>query len=146
LNFFSHQTVMKNAVNIMKLQGLGGNLLFNVSKQAINPGENAGPYGIAKAATLALMRQYALEAGQHGIRANAVNADRIQSGLLTKDIIHSRALARGVNEIDYLSDNILGKKVTPTDVAKAFVNLALSESTVANIATVDGGNISAAPR
>ena len=38
LNFFSHQTVAKNAVRVMRAQGMGGTLLFNVTKQAINPG------------------------------------------------------------------------------------------------------------
>ena len=146
INFFSHQTVMQNAVEVMKLQEIGGNLLFNVSKQAVNPGVDAGPYGLPKAATLALMRQYALETGKYGIRANAVNADRIQSGLLTKEMIRSRASARGVDEVEYLAGNILGKEVTAEDVAKAFTGLALSESTVANVTTVDGGNIAAALR
>ena len=54
LNFFAHQTVAQNAVRIMLAQGTGGCLLFNVSKQAVNPGPNFGPYGLPKAATLAL--------------------------------------------------------------------------------------------
>ena len=146
VNFFSHQTVMQNAVKIMKLQGVGGSLLLNVSKQAVNPGAAAGPYGIAKAATLALMRQYAIEVGPYGIRVNAVNPDRIQSGLLTKEMIRSRASARGVDASEYLTENILGREVTAQDVAMAFTHLALSQSTVANVATVDGGNIAAALR
>jgi len=146
INFFAHQTVMQKSVEVLKLQNVGGNLLFNVSKQAVNPGADAGPYGLPKAATLALMRQYAIETGKYGIRANAVNADRIQSGLLTKEMIRSRAEARGVNEVEYLAGNILGKEVTAEDVAKAFTQLALSESTVANVTTVDGGNIAAALR
>ena len=146
VNFFSHQTVMQNAVKIMKLQGVGGSLLLNVSKQAVNPGAEAGPYGIAKAATLALMRQYAIEVGPYGIRVNAVNPDRIQSGLLTKEMIRSRASARGVDASEYLTENILGREVTAQDVAMAFTHLALSQSTVANVATVDGGNIAAALR
>jgi NAD(P)-dependent dehydrogenase (short-subunit alcohol dehydrogenase family) len=87
VNFFAHQTVAQNAVRIMRAQGTGGCLLFNVSKQAVNPGPNFGPYGLPKAATLALMRQYALEYGADGIRANAVNADRIRSGLLRQEMI-----------------------------------------------------------
>ena len=146
INFFAHQTVMQYAVEVMKLQNVGGNLLFNVSKQAVNPGVDAGPYGLPKAATLALMRQYALETGKYGIRANAVNADRIQSGLLTKEMISTRAQARGLDEAEYLAGNILGKEVTAEDVARAFTQLALSESTVANVTTVDGGNIAAALR
>src|SRR6202022_4453359 len=74
LNFYGHQRVAQAAVKIMKAQGTGGCLLFNVSKQAVNPGPNFGPYGIPKAATLFLVRQYALEYGGEGIRANAVNA------------------------------------------------------------------------
>ena len=52
LNFFAHQTVAQNAVRIMLAQGTGGCLLFNVSRQAVNQGPNAGPYGLPKAATL----------------------------------------------------------------------------------------------
>ncbi|MEA2824022.1 MAG: hypothetical protein QOF03_504, partial [Alphaproteobacteria bacterium] len=45
LNFFAHQSVAQNAVRIMKPQGTGGCLLFNTSKQAVNPGKDFGPYG-----------------------------------------------------------------------------------------------------
>ncbi|MSO54394.1 MAG: bifunctional aldolase/short-chain dehydrogenase [Rhodospirillales bacterium] len=146
LNFFAHQAVAQAAVRILKAQGLGGTLLFNVSKQAVNPGPDFGPYGIPKAATLALMRQYALDYGAIGVRANAVNADRIQSGLLTPAMIATRAKARGVTETDYMSGNLLGVEVTADDVAKAFVDLALSPKTTAAVVTVDGGNIAAALR
>ena len=91
----------------MLAQGTGGCLLFNVSKQAVNPGPNFGPYGLPKAATLFLVRQYALDYGADGIRANAVNADRIRSGLLTDDFIKERSQARGVTEKDYMSGNLL---------------------------------------
>ena len=91
----------------MLAQGTGGCLLFNVSKQAVNPGPNFGPYGLPKAATLFLVRQYALDYGADGIRANAVNADRIRSGLLTDDFIKARSEARGVSEKDYMSGNLL---------------------------------------
>src|SRR5262249_25509422 len=112
LNFYGHQRVAQAAVKIMKAQGIGGCLLFNVCKQAVNPGPNFGPYGIPKAAALALMRQYALDYGADGIRANAVNADRIRSGLMTPNMIASRAKARGLSEKDYMSGNLLGREVT----------------------------------
>jgi NAD(P)-dependent dehydrogenase (short-subunit alcohol dehydrogenase family) len=95
---------------------------------------------------LALMRQYAVEHGAEGIRANAVNADRIRSGLLTDDMVAARAKARGVSEADYMSGNLLGREVTAEDVAQAFVHLALAEKTTAAVLTVDGGNIAAAVR
>ncbi|MGQ0676002.1 MAG: bifunctional aldolase/short-chain dehydrogenase [Rhodospirillales bacterium] len=146
LNFFAHQNVARAAVGIMRAQGTGGALLFNASKQAVNPGPNFGPYGLPKAATLALMRQYAVDYGQDGIASNAVNADRIRSGLLTDAMVKSRAKARGVSERDYLAGNLLGREVRAADVAEAFLALALARKTTGAVLTVDGGNIAAAMR
>jgi len=146
LNFFAHQTVAQNAVRIMKAQGTGGCLLFNTSKQAVNPGKDFGPYGLPKAATLFLVKQYALDHGKDGIRSNAVNADRIRTGLLTTDMVAARAKARGISEADYMSGNLLGREVTADDVADAFVFLALARKTTAAVVTVDGGNIEASLR
>lgn len=146
LNFWAHQTVAQAAVRIMRAQGTGGCLLFNVSKQALNPGPDFGPYGLPKAATLALMRQYAIDHGRDRIRASAVNADRIRTGLLTDDMVRDRADARGVSEAAYMSGNLLGAEVTTEDVARAFVHLALARRTTAAVLTVDGGNIAAAVR
>ena len=146
LNFFAHQTVAQNAVRVMRLQGTGGCLLFNVSKQAVNPGPDFGPYGLPKAATLFLMRQYALDHGAEGIRSNGVNADRIRSGLLTDEMVAKRSKARGLSEADYMGGNLLGREVTAADVAQAFVALAKARKTTGHIETVDGGNIAAALR
>jgi rhamnose utilization protein RhaD (predicted bifunctional aldolase and dehydrogenase)/NAD(P)-dependent dehydrogenase (short-subunit alcohol dehydrogenase family) len=146
LNFYGHQRVAQAAVRIMLAQGTGGCLLFNVSKQAVNPGPNFGPYGLPKAATLLLVRQYALDYGADGIRSNAVNADRIRSGLLTDAFIAERSKARGLSEKDYMSGNLLGREVTADDVAQAFLHQALELKTTGDVTTVDGGNIAAALR
>ena len=146
LNFFAHQNLAQAAVAIMKRQGTGGALLFNTSKQAINPGASFGAYGLPKAATLFLSRQYALEYGKDGIRSNAVNADRIRSGLLTDDMIQSRSEARGVTPDEYLAGNLLRQEVRAEDVAQAFLNHALAPRTTGDVTTVDGGNIAATLR
>ena len=146
LNFWAHQSVAQNAVRIMKMQGLGGCLLFNASKQAVNPGVDFGPYGLPKAATMFLSRQYAVDHGADGIRSNAVNADRIRSGLLTDEMIAQRSRARGLSEADYMGGNLLGLEVTAEDVAQAFVSLAKASKTTGAVVTVDGGNIAAALR
>jgi rhamnulose-1-phosphate aldolase/alcohol dehydrogenase len=143
LNFFAHQSVAQNAVRVMRWQETGGAILFNVSKQAINPGPDFGAYGVPKAATLSLARQYALEHGRDRIRVNVVNADRIRGGLLTDDLIRSRAQSRGITEKDYMSGNLLGSEVTADDVAQAFVHQALALRTTGNVTTVDGGNVAA---
>jgi rhamnose utilization protein RhaD (predicted bifunctional aldolase and dehydrogenase)/NAD(P)-dependent dehydrogenase (short-subunit alcohol dehydrogenase family) len=157
LNLFAHQAVAQAAVACFRRQDqigearadqapLGGQLLFNASKQALNPGPNFGAYGIAKAALLALMRQYALEEGGAGIRANAINADRIRSGLLDDTMIRERAAARGISEELYMAGNLLGQEVRAADVADAFVALALLERTTGALLTVDGGNVAAMVR
>ncbi|MCC2113542.1 MAG: bifunctional aldolase/short-chain dehydrogenase, partial [Hyphomicrobiales bacterium] len=87
LNFFSHLAMARAVGAVQKAQGHGGQMLFNVSKQAVNPGKGFGAYGLPKAATFFLVRQLALELGGDGIRVNGVNADRIRSGLLTDDFI-----------------------------------------------------------
>ena len=146
LNFWAHQSVAQNAVRIMQVQDTFGCLLFNTSKQAVNPGKDFGPYGLPKAATLFLVKQYALDHGKEGIRANAVNADRIRTGLLTDEMVTARSKARGLSEVDYMSGNLLKREVTADDVANAFVYLATATKTTAGVITVDGGNIEASLR
>lgn len=146
LNFWAHQAVAQQATRIMQKQGTFGCLLFNTSKQAVNPGKDFGPYGLPKAATLFLVKQYALDHGKDGIRANAVNADRIRSGLLTDEMVAARSKARGVSEADYMAGNLLRREVTAEDVADAFVYLATASKTTAAVVTVDGGNIEASLR
>jgi NAD(P)-dependent dehydrogenase (short-subunit alcohol dehydrogenase family) len=172
LNFFAHQHVAQAALALFRLQDtppapasstgaagdsakadavaptqrLGGQLLFNVSKQALNPGPGFGAYGTSKAALLALVRQYALEEGGAGIRVNAINADRIRSGLLTDAMIRERSTARGLSEADYMGGNLLGSEVRAEDVAEAFVALARLERTTGALLPVDGGNVAAMVR
>lgn len=146
LNFFSHYAFAIEAAKLMRLQGRSGNILFNISKQAVNPGKNFGAYGLPKAASFFLMRQLALELGGDGIRVNGVNADRIRSGLLTDDFISDRAQARGIEDNVYMAGNLIKKEVKAAHVADAFVALACSQRTTAHVMTVDGGNIEAALR
>ena len=61
-------------------------------------------------------------------------------------MISNRAMARKLSESDYMAGNLLNEEVTVNDVAKAFVDLALSPKTTAAVITVDGGNIAAALR
>ena len=146
VNFFSHQYLASAAIRVFRAQGIGGFLLFNASKAAFNPGKGFGAYATAKAAVVALMKQYAVECGDIGVRSNAVNADRIRTALLNEEDVQRRAEARGLDADAYYRSNLLSREVTAEDVASAFVNLALAPSTTACVVTVDGGNIAAAPR
>ena len=130
----------------MKKQNINGCLLFNISKQSVNPGKNFGPYGLPKSALLSLCKQYAVDYGSLGIRSNGVNADRIRSGLLNDNMIKSRAKAREVTTDQYMKGNLLHNEVKAEDVAKAFFHLAVSKKTTGAVLTVDGGNIAASLR
>ena len=145
-NFFSHQNCASEAIKIMKKQNINGCLLFNISKQSVNPGKNFGPYGLPKSALLSLCKQYAVDYGSFGIRSNGINADRIRSGLLNNDMIKSRAKAREVTTDQYMKGNLLLNEVRAEDVAKAFFHLAVSKKTTGAVLTVDGGNIAASLR
>ena len=145
-NFFSHQNCASEAIKIMKKQNINGCLLFNISKQSVNPGKNFGPYGLPKSALLSLCKQYAVDYGSYGIRSNGVNADRIRSGLMTDKMIKTRAKARSVSEDKYMRGNLLLDEVKAEDVAKAFFHLATSKKTTGAVLTVDGGNIAASLR
>lgn len=148
VNLFQHQWVASAATAVLRAQGTGGFLLFNASKAAFNPGPGFGPYAVPKAALVALMKQYALEEGEYGIRASAVNADRVRTALLSETEVVERARLRGLSADEYYRSNLLHREVTTDDVAEAFLTLALAlaKSTTGAVLTVDGGNIAASPR
>lgn len=146
LNFWGHHYIARTATRIMKAQRTGGALVFNVSKQAVNPGPNFGPYGTSKAALMALMRQYAVEHGADGITSNAVNADRIRTGLMTDQMVEERSRARGITPEAYMRGNLVHREVAAKDVAEAFVHLAKARTSTGAVITVDGGNVAAMMR
>jgi rhamnose utilization protein RhaD (predicted bifunctional aldolase and dehydrogenase)/NAD(P)-dependent dehydrogenase (short-subunit alcohol dehydrogenase family) len=146
LNLLSHNLVVGAATRVMTAQGRGGSILFNASKSAFNPGPGFGPYSVAKAALVALMRQLAVDLAPKGIRVNAVNADRIRTRLFEGGVLESRAAARGLSVDAYFRSNLLGREVTADDVADAFAYLATARATTGCVVTVDGGNAAAFPR
>eukprot|EP01125_Pyxidicula_operculata_P011522 TRINITY_DN3773_c0_g1_i2.p1 TRINITY_DN3773_c0_g1~~TRINITY_DN3773_c0_g1_i2.p1 ORF type:complete len:477 (-),score=102.24 TRINITY_DN3773_c0_g1_i2:91-1521(-) len=168
INFWSHQYVASTAVDIFLLQNqgsscsvslnigsednqhspskMGGCLLFNVSKAAVNPGPMFGPYAVAKASTMALMKQYAIDYGADNIRSNAVNADRIRTNFFSQEDLEKRAKARNLPVEEYFKSNLLQQEVTASDVAREFLNMALASKTTTATITVDGGNVAASLR
>jgi len=146
VNLLGHQTVARLAAEVLIAQGTGGALLFNASKSAFNPGAEFGPYAVPKAALIALMRQYAIDLAPHGVRSNAVNADRIRTDLFAGGLALARAKARGVPLDEYFRANLLRRETSVDDVARAFLYLATAEATTGCVITVDGGNAAAFPR
>ena len=125
----------------------GGGSIVTVSAYSIRaPKPVLAHYAAMKAAVGVVTKTIAKAHGKDGIRANAVNADRIRSGLLTDEMVAARSKARGLSEADYMAGNLLKREVTAEDVADAFVYLATATKTTAAVVTVDGGNIEASMR
>lgn len=146
VNLMGHQNVASAATRWLIAQGCGGCLLFNASKAAFAPGPEFGPYAVAKSALVALARQYAIDLGAHGIRANAVNADRVRTGLFDEGVLERRASARGISPSEYFRQNLLRRETLASDVADAFLWLCRAEATTGSVVTIDGGNPAAFPR
>ncbi|MBX3232976.1 MAG: bifunctional aldolase/short-chain dehydrogenase [Labilithrix sp.] len=152
VNLLAHVHVARAAAETMKLQRRGGSVSFNASKSAFNQGPGFGPYAVAKAALVSLMRQYAVDLAGSGIRSNAVNADRIRTNIFLQaepgapPLVELRAKARGITVDEYFRSNLLQREVLARDVAEAFAYLARARATTGCVVTVDGGNAAAFPR
>ena len=139
--------VTQGAVNMMKKQGLGGDVLNIVSKNALVSGPNNAGYGSAKAAQLHLSRLNAAELGPDKIRVNVVNPDAViaDSKIWAGGWAEGRAKAYGVKVEElpefYAKRTLLNEIILPEDIANAcfaFVGGLLKKST-GNMLNVDGG-------
>ncbi len=154
INLTSHFLLTRRVLPLLREQGIGGSLVFVASKNAFAPGAGFGPYSVAKAGLVQLMRIAALEGGKDGIRANAVNPDAIFGGskLWSEELRRERAEAHGVPveqlERFYASRSLLGRPVSGEDVAEAVAFLVSdrSKATTGAVLPVDGGVAAAFPR
>lgn len=139
--------VTQKAVEVMRKQGIGGDVLNIVSKNALVSGPNNAGYGSAKAAQLHLSRLNAAELGKDKIRVNVVNPDAVIAGsnIWSGGWAEGRAKAYGITVEElpayYAGRTLLNEIILPDDIANAcyaFVGGLLSKST-GNVLNVDGG-------
>lgn len=139
--------VTRGTVELMRKQGLGGDILNIVSKNALVSGPNNAAYGSAKAAQLHLSRLNASEFGADKIRVNTVNPDAViaDSKIWAGGWAEGRAKAYGITVEQlpsyYASRTLLHEVILPEDIANAcfaFVGGLLGKST-GNVLNVDGG-------
>jgi rhamnulose-1-phosphate aldolase/alcohol dehydrogenase len=154
VNLDSAFLLTRDAIALLRNQGMGGSLVFNASKNAFAPGAGFGAYSVSKAGMIQLMRIAAIEAGGFGIRSNAVNPDAVfdNSGLWNDGIREERAASHGVSpdqlEDFYAQRNILKRNVRSEDVAMAIEFLLSDDSsrTTGSVIPVDGGVVGGFPR
>mgnify|MGYP001265996859 CR=1 FL=1 len=139
--------VSREAARVMIGQGMGGDIIYIVSKNGVFAGPNNIAYGAAKADQAHQVRLLAAELGEHGIRVNGINPDGVVrgSGIFAGGWGAQRAALYGVPEEElgayYAQRTLLKREVLPEHVANAVFALTagdLSHTTGLHI-PVDGG-------
>lgn len=136
----------KAAVEIMRKQGSGGDIVNIASKNGLVSGPNNVAYGTAKAAQQHQTRLLAAELGKDGIRVNTVNPDGVIVGskIWEGKWAEGRARAYGISVEElpqhYAKRNLLKAMILPEDIANAvFALLAILDKSTGNMINVDGG-------
>ncbi len=138
--------MVQKGVEIIKLQGLGGDIINIASKNGLVSGPNNVGYGTAKAAQQHMTRLLAAELGDHKIRVNTVNPDGVIVGskIWEGKWAEGRAKAYGIKVEElpahYAKRNLLNEIILPEDIANGvFVFLAILDKSTGNTINVDGG-------
>ncbi|GHE79494.1 MULTISPECIES: bifunctional aldolase/short-chain dehydrogenase [Streptomyces] len=117
--------VSREAARVMIAQGLGGDLVYIASKNAVFAGPNNVAYSATKADQAHQVRLLAAELGGHGIRVNGVNPDGVVrgSGIFAGGWGAQRAATYGIEEEKlgefYAQRTLLKREVLPEHVANA---------------------------
>ncbi|MFJ5708298.1 bifunctional aldolase/short-chain dehydrogenase [Streptomyces sp. NPDC093105] len=117
--------VSREAARIMIEQGLGGDIVYIASKNAVFAGPNNIAYSATKADQAHQVRLLAAELGEHGIRVNGVNPDGVVrgSGIFAAGWGAQRAATYGIEEEKlgefYAQRTLLKREVLPEHVANA---------------------------
>ncbi|WP_327009290.1 bifunctional aldolase/short-chain dehydrogenase [Dactylosporangium sp. NBC_01737] len=117
--------VAREAARVMIDQGMGGDIVYIASKNAVFAGPNNVAYGATKADQAHQVRLLAAELGGHGIRVNGVNPDGVVrgSGIFASGWGAQRAAVYGVPESElgafYAQRTLLKREVLPSHVADA---------------------------
>ena len=139
--------VSREAARMMTAQGMGGDIVYVASKNAVFAGPDNIAYSAAKADQAHQVRLLAAELGARGIRVNGVNPDGVVrgSGIFAGGWGAQRAAVHGVREEElgafYAKRTLLGREVLPEHVANAVFALTageLSHTTGLHV-PVDGG-------
>ena len=139
--------ISKTAVEVMRKQDLGGDIVNIVSKNSVVAGPNNAGYGSAKAAQAHLSRLLAAELGADKIRVNTVNPDAVisDSNIWAGGWAEGRAKAYGISVEElpayYAKRTLMNEAILPEDIANACFALAggLLKKSTGNTLNVDGG-------
>jgi rhamnulose-1-phosphate aldolase/alcohol dehydrogenase len=117
--------VSREAARVMEAQGMGGDIVYIVSKNGVFAGPSNVAYGAAKADQAHQVRLLAAELGGIGVRVNGINPDGVVrgSGIFAGGWGAKRAAVYGVPEEElgayYAQRTLLKREVLPEHIAAA---------------------------
>ena len=127
--------VSQAAARVLIDQGIGGDIVYICSKNAIFAGPNNIAYSAVKADQAHQVRLLAAELGEYGVKVNGVNPDGVVqgSGIFAGGWGAQRAAVYGVKEEElgkfYAQRTLLKREVLPEHVANAVFALCGSDLT-----------------
>ncbi len=156
VNVNATMLVLQGAARTFRMQGTGGSVVLQASKNVFAPGARFGAYSASKAAALQLGRIAALELAELSVRVNIVNADAVFGddavpSQLWQQVGPDRMKARGLDAQQlreyYRDRSLLKQPVTARHVGEAVAWFAsMRTPTTGAVLPVDGGLPEAFPR
>ncbi len=156
VNYLGVLNTIREAARVFRVQGTGGHVVVNASKNVFAPGEEFGAYSASKAAATQISKIAAMELAPLGVRVNLINADAIfsaddvRSGLWS-EVGPERAKRRGLPTDAlpeyYQERNLLKTRIEARHVGRAVVFFASYQTpTTGATLPIDGGIPEAFPR
>lgn len=156
VNLGGYFHTMQTGARVLRVQGTGGNIIVQASKNVFGPGADFGAYSASKAAGHQLGKVAAIELAPAGIRVNMINADAVfsegeTSSGLWNEIGADRAASKGIGADElqehYRKRNLLHATISGAHVGRAVVFFASNQTpTTGATLPVDGGVAAAFPR
>jgi NAD(P)-dependent dehydrogenase (short-subunit alcohol dehydrogenase family)/rhamnose utilization protein RhaD (predicted bifunctional aldolase and dehydrogenase) len=129
VNLTGYFLMARAAARIMIEQGMGGSIVNVSSKSGLEASKSNTPYNATKAGEIHMARGWALELGEHGIRANAIAPGNVFEGskIWSPEYIEACAKKHGIRPEEviphYVGMTALKREITGQDVAEAVVFL-----------------------
>jgi NAD(P)-dependent dehydrogenase (short-subunit alcohol dehydrogenase family) len=151
INLTGYLLVAREGARLMQAQGHGGAMVMISSKSGLEASKANSAYNATKAGELHMMRGWALELGEDGIRVNGVAPGNVFEGskIWNPEYIKVCAAKKGIQPDEvipyYVNMTALKREIKRDDIANAVVFLCSDEARCVTGQTlvVDGGQVMA---
>lgn len=135
----------REAVRTMRDQGHGGAIVVTSSPHAFVTAKEIGAYASSKGGIVALMRAFALEAAEYGIRVNALLPGAVDTPMIRREVLLAPDPEAQMARL--AAAHPMGRIAEPEEIARVVVFLASDEASfmTGSCVAVDGGMMAALP-